>query len=187
MKTRFIPSILILVIIALLLMGSAQAQLQPANQATIETPDAGAEMDLPAGLASLPNAGEDWWSVVQEDIRQSEYHIAWQDGTFLADLPAAYQAPNRAHELRTYFTVEGIRVVPRVFDGDTPDWEWGLSLPGIDGAEDLIIDGRRVEFVFGSEDPAFETWQVNDEEGLKSGYLVLEPTDSLQLSFSGSL
>ncbi len=38
----------------------------------------------------------DWWSRVQEDIRRSEYHVTWQEFTYLDDVPAAYQAPNRA-------------------------------------------------------------------------------------------
>ncbi len=34
----------------------------------------------------------DWWSRVQEDIRRSEYHVTWQDFTYLDGVPAAYQA-----------------------------------------------------------------------------------------------
>ncbi len=35
---------------------------------------------------------DDWWSRVQEDIRRSEYHVTWQDFTYLDGVPAAYQA-----------------------------------------------------------------------------------------------
>ena len=71
-----------------------------------------------------------WWATVQEEIRQTEYEVTWQERTYLADLPAAYQAPNRAHNLRTYFATEGIRVIPRVFEGEVPPWEWRLVLTG---------------------------------------------------------
>lgn len=60
-----------------------------------------------------PCVSADWWATVQEDIRRSEYHVTWQDHTHLPNLPAAYQAPNRAHNLRTYFTLAGIRAIPR--------------------------------------------------------------------------
>ncbi|MGD9030300.1 MAG: hypothetical protein PVG25_10840 [Anaerolineae bacterium] len=40
----------------------------------------------------------------------------------------ASPAPNRAHNLRTTFTLQGIRVIPRVFAGETPPWEWGMTL-----------------------------------------------------------
>ena len=71
--------------------------------------------DLPPGV------GADWWAMAQEDIRQSEYQVTWQDRAFLVDVanpsamlsPGAYQAPNRAHNLRTYFTPQGARIIPR--------------------------------------------------------------------------
>jgi hypothetical protein len=76
----------------------------------------------PADGAGQPRQAEavhgdvdaDWWSTVQENIRRSEYQITWQEQTYLADVPAAYQAPNRAHNLRTYFSPDGPIVIPRV-------------------------------------------------------------------------
>ena len=48
-----------------------------------------------------------WWASVQDGIRRSEYEVTWQDqtdlaGTGLNESAAAYQAPNRAHSLRTF-------------------------------------------------------------------------------------
>ena len=70
---------------------------------------------LPAGVSS------NWWATVQKNIRDSEYHITWQAPTALSDLPAAWQAPNRSHNLRTYFTDTGIRVIPRA--EKEPSWQ----------------------------------------------------------------
>ena len=56
-----------------------------------------------APAAQAPDVPMDWWAAVQEEIRESEYDITWQEGTYLPDLPAADQAPNRAQGLRTYF------------------------------------------------------------------------------------
>jgi hypothetical protein len=63
----------------------------------------------------------DWWSLAQQDLRESEYRITWQDETELADVPAAWHAPNREQGFRVYFTERGIRVVPRL--PDSPAWE----------------------------------------------------------------
>ena len=54
-------------------------------------------VSLPEGVST------GWWAAAQEDISRSEYQVTWQDRTYLPDLPAAYQAPNWAHNLRTYF------------------------------------------------------------------------------------
>src|SRR5262245_22389860 len=59
------------------------------------------------------DAPTDWLTSVQNDIQRSEYAITWQDQTYLSDVAAAYQAPNRVQNLRTYFTDSGIRVIPR--------------------------------------------------------------------------
>ncbi|MEE9617942.1 MAG: integrin alpha, partial [Anaerolineae bacterium] len=147
---------------------------------------------------------------MQEDIRQSEYHVTWQDQTYLAALPApsaglttgAYQAPNRAHNLRTYFTPEGIRVIPRVTaDGDqrsvdgvegnaerlttnhsappTIPWEWGLTLIGYGYAEDVrpVSDAElavSANRVEYRRDTLTE-WYVNDERGLEQGFTLAAP------------
>lgn len=67
------------------------------------------------GAAALPpGVSSGWWGQVQQDIAASEYHVSWQERTGLPDVPMAYQAPNRAHNLRTYFTQQGVRVVPRI-------------------------------------------------------------------------
>jgi hypothetical protein len=118
---------------------------------------------LPAGVSS------DWWAAVQEDIRRSEYHVTWQDKTYLPDVDApstglragAYQAPNRAYNLRTYFTPEGPVVIPRVWPegAEAPPWRWGLSLVAWGregalqpaGAATLHTDANRVEYHYVSQ------------------------------------
>ena len=56
----------------------------------------------------------DWWPTVQAQIRSSEYHVTWQDRTYLADVEAAFQAPNREQNLRIYFMPQGVAIIPRV-------------------------------------------------------------------------
>jgi len=48
----------------------------------------------PAG-AGVP---KDWLGAVQQDIAESEYEVTWQSATVFSDLPAAWQAPNRAQD-----------------------------------------------------------------------------------------
>lgn len=61
-----------------------------------------ASENLPADVS------QNWCSGVRENIREQEYHISLQkDGE-------GYQAPNRAQNLRTWFTSKGIKVVNRI-------------------------------------------------------------------------
>jgi hypothetical protein len=111
----------------------APASLPEANAVT-------GVLDAQRAVANLPRGiPGDWWAKVQHDIQQSEYHITWQEQTAMADPSAsprhapaaAYQAPNRAHSFRTYFTPDGVRLVPRTQEGEGGNssvWEWGLKL-----------------------------------------------------------
>ena len=102
-------------------------------------PSAHAEPGAPDPTATTETVSADWWATVQEDIRRSEYNVTWQEQNYLADLPAAYQAPNRAHNLRTYFAPAGPVVIPRVWNEATadPPWRWALRLVawGREGAQ----------------------------------------------------
>jgi hypothetical protein len=134
---------------------------------------------------------------MQKDLRQAEYNVTWQEQTYLADLPAAYQAPNRAQNLRAYFTPTGLRLIPRQFVGDQPPWELGLALSayGYDGeqhaagAAQLSALGKRLEYQRG----ALVEWYVNSEQGLEHGFTLSSPPGgagddlSLDLSLSGNL
>ena len=142
-----------------------------------------------------PGASDDWWAAVLEDIRVSEYNINWQEQTDLPEIKAAYQAPNRAHNLRTYFTPDGVKVIPRT----STDWNWGLSLRGygfegdvkpVTDAE-LSISENRIEY----QREGLTEWYVNDEEGLEQGFTLNaspEPEESgswlvLIMELSGDL
>ena len=127
---------------------------------------------------SLPEgASTGWWAAVQENLGRSEYQVTWQDRTYLPNVPAAYQAPNRAHNLRTYFTPAGLRVIPRTGDGAA--WEWGLTLTGYGygGAiqpvapATLTVEGNRIEYRRGD----LTEWYINDERGLEQGFTIAAP------------
>jgi hypothetical protein len=110
----------------------------------------GPELSAPAGVpaseqavVTLPaGASGDWWTAVQEEIARSEYEVTWQESTYLPDLPATYQAPNRAQGLRTYFAPDGPVVVPRV---DAAAWRLDLRVAA-EGAQPLLVTGNRVEY-----------------------------------------
>ncbi|MFC1593292.1 hypothetical protein ACFL4C_04695, partial [Candidatus Omnitrophota bacterium] len=141
-------------------------------------PVGGAEIQLDDDTTSLPQGvSTDWWAAVQENIRTSEYQVVWQDHTNLADVTDAYQAPNRAQNLRTYFTPSGICIVPR--DSTTPGWELGLTLAAYGyegntqpmGSTEPIVDGNRVEYQRGT----VTEWYLNDERGLEHGFTIFSP------------
>jgi hypothetical protein len=167
----------------------AGADSAMAGQAvTVETPT----------KAEAAHAGgdADWWSAVQENIRRSEYHVTWQEQTYLEDVAAAYQAPNRAENLRTYFTPEGLIVIPRIWveESNTPPWRWEVSLVawGRAGAvrpassAQLQVRENLIEY---QRDGLVE-WYRNDEQGLEQGFTLLsapeggQPGGPLQLDLA---
>jgi hypothetical protein len=130
--------------------------------------------------ASTQDAG--WWATVEENIRRAEYHVTWQEHTYLADVTTgAYQAPNRAQNLRTYFSAEGLVVIPRVWPeaGETPPWRWELTLTAWGRAStlkavpaaDLQAQDNRIEYQHGG----LAEWYVNDENGLEQGFSLAAP------------
>ena len=148
-----------------LLMAAGGALAVPLNSDSI-TPS------LPCGVSG------DWWSAVQRDIAASEYHVTWQEKTCLPDGHAGYQAPNRAHNLRTYFTPEGPRVVRRT--EAEPTWTWGLELVGMHNedappVEEVTAKGNRIEYRRG---PALTEWYVNGPQGVEQGFTIAELGES---------
>jgi hypothetical protein len=159
-----------------------------------------ASVDAGSDSATAPSVSSTWWVAAQENIRRSEYHVTWQEQTYLTDVPAAYQAPNRAHNLRTYFTAEGPVVIPRVWPkgAEVPSWRWGLrwvawgregTLQPV-GAATLHTGANRVEYRRGD----LTEWYVNDERGLEQGFTLQSPPLArspapllLELALSGDL
>ena len=91
------------------------------------------------------------------DIAALEYNA-----TPLSDRAGAYQAPNRAHNLRTTFTNEGITIVSRT--ELTPTWSFGLALEGFDAAQPAVT-GNQVTYRYAA--PAdLALAYLNDKSGL---------------------
>ncbi|MFV2004477.1 MAG: integrin alpha, partial [Gammaproteobacteria bacterium] len=118
-----------------------------------------------------------WLNQVQKDIAQREYHITWQDKTDLPKNKPAWQAPNRAHDFRTYFTEQGLTVVPR---SGTKDWLWSLKL--IAYGDELTnseikpeIKDNRIEY---SHSVKLKEWYINNEQGLEQGFTLNAPANS---------
>ena len=196
-----LPSLLLL----LILLPGVPASHEPAAAALFPPPALYKVLPdnavLPEELENVTGASPDWWTGIQEEIRQSEYNVTWQEQTYLSDLPAAYQAPNRAHNLRTYFAPQGVRVIPRVFEGETLPWEWGLSLSGYGYASDLrpvdpatlLAEKNCVTYPHGD---ALTEWYANSKDGLEQSFTLHKPpagtqdeqsTVVLDLALSGSL
>ncbi len=131
----------------------------------------------PALADAAADIPADWLSAVEQDIAAQEYQVTWQEHTPLGDLPRAYQAPNRAHNFRTYFTPAGFRSIPRDTPQDeAPAWEWGLEWCAMGRASAmqpvaeavLGTNGNRVEYRRGE----LLEWYVNDARGLEQGFTI---------------
>ena len=132
--------------------------------------------------ADAADVSGDWLQAIQKQIADSEYELSWQDRPQVelgsASGPGAWHAPNREHGFRTYFTQNGIRLIPRV-SGDGPSWEFGLSLSGYGrgravapvSAPSLAPDENRIDYERGD----IVEWYVNDRRGLEQGFTLAEP------------
>jgi hypothetical protein len=88
-----------------------------------------------------------------------------------------WQAPNRAHGLRTYFTPSGPRLVPRT--ATTQDWTCTLEFLGhgpadeapqtISQIESTRVLGNRFEYL---RSEGVIEWYVNTPEGLEQGFTL---------------
>jgi len=128
-----------------------------------------------------------WWADVQEDLRRREYHVTWQESPLFPGIPAGYQAPNRAQNLRIGFYPSAVLFVPRTpaqpspwqGEGEGEGWTWGLTLTGYGRGEPLRQlpeatpnpQTNRVEYRRG---PITE-WYVNDEHGLEQTFQISNP------------
>ena len=155
-----------------------------AGSATLEGAVA-AETAIQTDVA-LAGGNADWWSAVQEDIRKSEYQVTWQEQTYLEEIAAAYQAPNRAENLRTYFGSEGPIIIPRTWgeESNTPPWRWELALVawGREGAVQPVTSAQlrtQDNHVDYQRDGLVE-WYRNDEDGLEQGFTLLSAPEGAQ-------
>ncbi|HLF25275.1 MAG TPA: FG-GAP-like repeat-containing protein [Anaerolineae bacterium] len=188
----------------------------PVAQATATPNPTPIEPSATSDVASSDTITDiNWLNAVSEGIRRAEYHITWQEQTNLSDRSASYQAPNRAHNLRTYFTVDGIRVMPRDTTAQggsqaweksaaiaylASDWEWSLSLTSFGYRDNLqpsltanlSTDENRIDYGRGT----FTEWYINDARGLEQGFTLARPPNRgeashapliLELALSGDL
>ena len=75
------------------------------GQAALPTGSPGSPLAHLPGTSSPDLGGMNWQAAVQSDLEAREYH--------LSDNGRGLQAPNRAHGIRTWFDVDGIRVTER--------------------------------------------------------------------------
>ena len=131
-----------------------------------------------ADTPKLPaEASAEWWGHAQRDIEAREYEISWQEGGEAVGFGSSWQAPNRAQNLRTYFTPAGPRAVRRA--AVRQEWTWGMELVCVNGKaapalETTRAEGNRFEYVRAG---GITEWYVNDAKGLEQGFTLAERPD----------
>ena len=107
-------------------------------------------------------------AMAQSHIEAREYHATIND--------RGLQAPNRRHNLRTYFESEGIRVLDREGESQRSLAEMrllafgrGSNLADV-GPGVVEVDGARVEI----RRQSILEWYVNDSSGLEQGFTLDE-------------
>jgi len=158
----------------------------------------------PEPAQPTPEPPSEWLESIQDDLMQAEYNVTWQEQTYLSDLPASYQSPNRVQNLRTYFSQNGPIVIPRIWVEviDTPPWRVDITLSTwgrtgmLDAVPEAVLEAAQKEDATNRIDyqrGQLTEWYVNDENGLEQGFtLASSPMDGilpiqLDLVFSGNL
>ena len=170
---------------------------RPAGKAWAELPAASSAHILKAKGTNLPEGlSPAEWSEIQRQVRASEYELAPAEPETPEVRRTAWQALNRAQDLRTFFSEDGIQVVPR--REAEPSWEWGLTLKSYGyqgrtrpvGTAERVAGGNRIEYRRGD----LTEWYVNEERGLEQGFTLAAPPGargedllSIELDLSGTL
>lgn len=158
----------------------------------------------PQQAEPTPDVPSDWLATIQEDLQQAEYNITWQEQTYLDDLPAAYQSPNRANNLRAYYAPQGLIVIPRTWVEviETPPWRITISLTawgragGLSAVPEASLGAAKSEDTANRIDYVRDSiveWYRNDESGIEQGFTLFSPPVEgegplrLELIFGGSL
>ena len=127
--------------------------------------------------ASEPATVEDSLGLaIDRALNEEHYDAIWQVGTRLEGVEAAWQAPNRAEDLRTFFLRDGVVVVPR--SGGVAEWDLRMGLRSIGrgdalrrvGEAQVSASGQRVEL----RRTGIVEWYRNDERGLEQGFDISE-------------
>ncbi len=159
------------------------ASARPASSAS------GAPSRAEAAAGNSPSTSSSWVSGVRGSLARREYEataVTGHDGL---------QAPNRAQNLRTYFTSGGIRVEPRRQTAAEPAWSAAWTLRGVGrGAAVRVSEpvmpqslGAIVQYVR----PGVHEWYVNAAEGVEQGFTLAARPDgsgelALELAVAGT-
>lgn len=139
---------------------------------------------------------KDWWGKVHDNFHQYEYYFKPKPLNGLPTIEAEYQAPNRAHALRSLFNSRGFVVTQRA--GAETNWQLGLSLIGY-GYEGTVQPVEPVQPIVHENTVEYRRcrmteWYINDSRGLEQGFTLTEPpaltegglTDRVVLEFAVS-
>ena len=171
----------LVIAVGLVLLAVSVLGLNVLNPAGVPPPARGSEPGVPVNeYSSTPEpqgVSASWSAGARESLRKAEYDLSWQDRRDLPGVPAAWQAANRAHNFRTYFTPEGPETVSRT--ATTAGWRWGMSLRrwGYVGQArpvseaTLYASGNRAEY----RREGLTEWYVNDERGIEQGFTLDAP------------
>jgi len=136
------------------------------------SPSWGGASPVEAGTnAKSEGVATPWLARVQEHIAQREYNASGSR--------AGLQAPNRRHNLRTYFEPTGVRVHDRTASGNPVLAAMRLHTIGPEGTRSPVLKGvvrhaaNRVEIVR----EGLTEWYVNSEAGVEQGFTLAKRPD----------
>lgn len=161
------PSLLPLVILL-----ACHGGASPAGETVSKSSNAAAFGDLSAKTTSVPSDGR----ISSAMATTLEAHLAARE-YWASETKEGIQAPNRAHDLRTYFGAGGVRLIDRDDEARTQLVEFALSAMGRGESLAAVPKGEvfdrgagRVEIV--RRDLGLVEWYENKPEGLEQGFTL---------------
>jgi hypothetical protein len=131
------------------------------------------------------------YASLESAAEAARYEIRWEDRTTLADLPAAYHAPNTSQRLNAYFDATELRIAGAGSPNDAAntshsEWQATMKLIGYGynknllplAAGDITATGNRIEInksAIRNPQSSIVEWYVNKADGLEQGFTVDAP------------
>jgi flavodoxin len=129
-----------------------------------------------------------WIKTIEQNIRDMEYDITWQERSYLPGDKAGYHFFNRAQNLRAYFLPDGIKFISG--SETNPSWVWeyqltGFSAKGMEKLPDIPAITTEKNQLQYRRNNLTEIW-MNGESGIKHTIILkehLKDTSPIILSF----
>ena len=151
-----------------------------------------------ATSAPPPGVDKSWWQSASQQLSNQQLPIIWQDQTSLPSQQAAWLAPNRNSAFSSYFTEEGLIVVPSPSESNkSQHWLFAMDLSSVGTINHMLpVSKPQIQVIDNRIELRREhvtEWYINRAQGLEQGFTIHHPlndrneTTVLELKIHGNV